>query len=91
MSVVTLRGPACRPSRGLAGSAVADETKEGFEVNGTSGKVVLVCEECGERTVLDRPLSAWGQEGRTLGCECGELLTPADNLETPAADGGRRS
>ena len=60
-------------------------------MNGTSRQVVLVCEECGERMVLDGPLSAWQPESRALGCECGKLLTPADRLETPAADGEGRS
>jgi hypothetical protein len=50
-----------------------------------------VCEECGQRTVLDGPLSAWQPENSAFGCECGKLLTPADRLETPAADDGRRS
>jgi predicted RNA-binding Zn-ribbon protein involved in translation (DUF1610 family) len=60
-------------------------------VNDTSRQVVLVCEECGERMVLDAPISAWRQEGSNFTCECGKILTPADRLETPAADGERRS
>jgi hypothetical protein len=60
-------------------------------VNYPSRQIVLVCEECGERTVLDGPLSAWQQESSAFGCECGKLLTPADHLDTPAADDGRRS
>jgi hypothetical protein len=75
---------------GTAGSAVADKTKEGLEVDGTSGQVVLVCEECGEKTVLDGPISAWRQDSNAYGCECGELLTPADRLEAPASDDGKR-
>lgn len=57
----------------------------------TSRQVILVCEECGERTVLEGPLSGWGHEGSVFGCECGELLTPADGLEAPATDDGRGS
>jgi hypothetical protein len=60
-------------------------------VNYPSRQIVLVCEECGEKTVLDGPISAWGQEGRAFGCECGELLSPVDRLEAPATDGERRS
>jgi hypothetical protein len=70
---------------------MADEMKEGLEMNGTSRLDVLVCEECGERMVLEGPLSAWRQEGSIFGCECGMILTPADRLETPAADGEGRS
>ena len=57
----------------------------------TSRQVVLVCEECGERTVLEGPLSVWGYEGRVFGCECGELLTPTDGLEAPATDSRKSS
>jgi len=57
----------------------------------TSRQVVLVCEECGERTVLEGPLSVWGYEGSVFGCECGELLTPADGLEAPATDSRKSS
>jgi predicted RNA-binding Zn-ribbon protein involved in translation (DUF1610 family) len=60
-------------------------------VNGSSKGVVLVCEECGERTVLEGTLSTWRQEGNAFGCECGKLLGPADHIEAPAADGGRRT
>ena len=62
-----------------------------MDVTSSSGGVVLVCEECGQRTVLDGPLSAWQPENSAFGCECGKLLTPADRLKTPAADDGRRS
>jgi hypothetical protein len=60
-------------------------------VNYTSRQVVLVCEECGKRMVLDGPLSAWQQESSILGCECGMILTPADHLDTPTADDERLS
>ena len=60
-------------------------------MNGSSEQVVLVCEECGDRIVLDGPLSAWRQEESAFGCECGTLLKQADRLEPPATDGARRS
>ena len=50
-------------------------------MNGISKGSILVCEECGERTVLDGPLSAWCSRGISLGCECGERLTLADGLD----------
>ena len=57
----------------------------------TSRQVVLVCEECGERTVLEGPLSAWCEENRVFGCECGELLTPADRVMLTPADDEKHS
>lgn len=41
---------------------------------------ILVCEECGERMVLDCPLSVWSSGTISFGCECGERLTLADGL-----------
>jgi hypothetical protein len=41
-------------------------------LNGPSRGGILVCEECGQRTVLDGPLSAWYTGGASVGCECGE-------------------
>ena len=41
-------------------------------MNGHSKGGILVCEECGQRTVLDGPLSAWCSGGAPFGCECGE-------------------
>jgi hypothetical protein len=41
-------------------------------VNGPSRGGILVCEECGQRMVLDGPLSAWYSGGASVGCECGE-------------------
>lgn len=62
--------------------AVAGTTEEGvWKVNGSSKRVVLVCEECGERTVLDGPLSVWRSGRTSLGCECGKQFTPAERLE----------
>ena len=41
-------------------------------MNDLSKGGILVCEECGERTVLDAPLSAWCSGGALFGCRCGE-------------------
>jgi hypothetical protein len=43
--------------------------------------IILVCEVCGERTVLGGPLSVWRSESTTFGCGCGEQLTLADRLD----------
>jgi hypothetical protein len=42
---------------------------------------VLVCEVCGERTVLEGPLAVWHSGSTTFSCECGRRLTLADRLE----------
>jgi hypothetical protein len=44
--------------------------------------IILVCEVCGERTVLGGPLSVWRSGSITFGCECGERLTLANHLES---------
>ena len=36
-------------------------------MNGSSRRVILVCEECGERTVLGEPLSVWYSESTHFG------------------------
>ena len=50
-------------------------------MNGSSRRVILVCEECGERTVLGGPLSVWYSQSTRFGCECGRELTLADRLD----------
>ena len=58
-------------------------------MTGSSKRVILVCEECGERTVLGEPRAAWYSEGTHFGCECGRRLTLADRLEQQAFGGAR--
>ena len=48
-------------------------------MNGSSRRVILVCEECGERTVLGGPLSVWYSKSTRFGC--GRELTLADRLD----------
>ena len=50
-------------------------------MNGSSERVILVCEECGDRTVLGGPLSVWYSESTRFGCRCGRELTLADRLD----------
>lgn len=40
-------------------------------------KGVLLCEECGQRTVVDGPLSAWRSGNILFRCGCGELSVRA--------------
>jgi hypothetical protein len=54
-------------------------------MNGSSRKVILLCEECGERTVLGGPLSVWYSQSTRFGCECGRELTLADRLDQQRA------
>jgi hypothetical protein len=44
--------------------------------------IILMCEACGERTVLGGPLAVWRSESTTFGCECGEQLSLADRLDS---------
>jgi len=54
-------------------------------MNGSSRRVVLVCEECGERSVLGGALSVWYSQSTRFGCECGRELTLADRLDRQRA------
>jgi hypothetical protein len=61
-------------------------------VNGSSERVVLICEECGERTVLGGPISVWRSESTFFGCECGKHLTLADSVDHEKVEvGGLRA
>ena len=52
-------------------------------MEGSFRNVVLLCEECGERTVLGGPLSVWRCGNTSFECECGVQLTLSDQ-EDPA-------
>ena len=51
-------------------------------MEGSERDIILMCEVCGERTVLGGPLAVWRSESTTFGCECGERLTLADRLDS---------
>ena len=42
---------------------------------------ILVCEDCGERMVLDGPISVWLSGSTSFECECGQRLDPSGRLE----------
>jgi hypothetical protein len=44
-------------------------------------RVVLLCDECGERTVPDDPEAVWRSGYTAFECRCGEKLTLADRRE----------
>jgi hypothetical protein len=48
--------------------------------------VVLVCEECGRRTVLGGPLSVWRSGSTSFECECGAKLTLSHQLDSLETD-----
>jgi hypothetical protein len=50
-------------------------------MEGSFRNVVLLCEECGERTVLGGPLSVWRCGSTSFECECGVQLTLSDQLD----------
>lgn len=50
-------------------------------MDGSFKRVILVCEECGERTALGGSLSVWYSESTYFGCECGREFTLADRLD----------
>ena len=50
-------------------------------MEGSVRNVVLVCEECGGRTVLGGPLSVWRSGSTSFECECGAQLTLSHQLD----------
>ena len=55
-------------------------------MEGSVRNVVLVCEECGRRTVLGGPLSVWRSGSTSFECECGAQLTLSQQLDRSEAD-----
>jgi hypothetical protein len=48
--------------------------------------VVLLCEGCGERTVLGGPLSVWHSGSTSFRCECGTRLKLSHQLDPSEAN-----
>ena len=53
----------------------------------TPRRVVLVCEDCGKRTVLDEPLAVRCSRSTRIACACGRDLTLADRLDQQRLSG----
>jgi hypothetical protein len=51
-------------------------------MEGSERDIILVCEVCGERTVLGGPLTVWRSDSTTFRCECGERHTLANRLNS---------
>jgi RNase P subunit RPR2 len=49
----------------------------------TSGRVMLICEECGETLVLGEPEEVWLSTRTRFECECGEDVSLASRREKP--------
>ena len=47
----------------------------------SSGRVILECEECGERLVLGDPDEVWLSTRTLFECECGHYVSLASRLE----------
>jgi hypothetical protein len=50
-------------------------------VQGLSERIILICEECGDRIILIGPREVWHSEDTVFECECGERSTLASALE----------
>ena len=49
----------------------------------SSGRVILVCEQCGERLVLGEGEEVWLSTRTLFECECGWEVSLASRLEEP--------
>jgi hypothetical protein len=47
----------------------------------SSGRVILICDECGERLVLGEPEEVWLSTRTLFECECGRAVSLASRLE----------
>ena len=57
--------------------------KEEGTVGRSTRRVILICEECGERLVLGEPEEVWLSTRTRFECECGEAVSLASRLEVP--------
>ncbi len=55
-----------------------------------SKPIVLICEECGEKTHLGGLDAVWSSEPTVFGCACGKGLTLADRAEEARAHAARQ-
>lgn len=51
--------------------------------------VILICEECGEKMVLEGSEATWGSESEPFECGCGVHLTLADRERGAVQGAGR--
>jgi hypothetical protein len=65
---------------------LAATNEEESVMEGSVRNVVLVCEECGGRTVLGGSLSVWRSGSTSFECECGARLTLSHQLDPLETD-----
>jgi hypothetical protein len=70
---------------------VRGDKEAGIGMGRTSGRVILICEECGERLVLGDPEEVWLSTRTLFECECGYDVSLASRLEgNPSAQEATR-
>jgi hypothetical protein len=62
----------------------------GIGMGRLSERVVLLCEECGERIVLGDPDEVWLSIRTLFECECGHNVSLANRLEVTGRTGDTR-
>ncbi len=62
----------------------------GIGMGRLSERVVLMCEECGERIVLGDPDEVWLSTRTLFECECGHNVSLANRLEVTGRTGDTR-
>jgi hypothetical protein len=60
-----------------------DMRRRGIGMRRSSRRVILICEECGERLVLGGPEEVWLSTRTRFECGCGEEVSLATRLEHP--------
>ena len=70
----------CEVDLGDAPSGRDTTTRRGVYVPRSERRIILMCEECGERTVLAGPECVWREACNFFECGCGKDLTLADRL-----------
>jgi hypothetical protein len=92
--VVVMASPMCElviRSRVYGAKAGGEGGKEeGTGMGRSSGRVILECEECGERLVLGDPDEVWLSTRTLFECECGHEVSLASRLEETERTGAPR-
>ena len=55
-------------------------------MEGSGKNVVLLCEGCGERTVLGGPIWVWNCGSTSFACGCGAQLTLSNQMDPPGTE-----
>ena len=64
--------------------------EECIDMKRTSGRVMLICEECGQTLVLGEPEEVWLSTRTRFECECGKDVSLANRTEKPIQQGATR-